>query len=160
LDQTDFEDVTMTKRMFSILAILIAGILIGGVSSFAYKSRSLQNSSIIVDFFYLEDWAGRVEKATKSGEPHTAIWVLENYIEMLSERARMPKVGFGLIESIEDDLMHAYARLSNHYKEIGKIENCEKHAQNAYVICKEKHAGKTDSLATCEKLVSFCTKMP
>ncbi|HHD92423.1 MAG TPA: hypothetical protein ENL06_02240 [Candidatus Portnoybacteria bacterium] len=139
------------KTLFTSILCLTISLFVGAIGAFLIINNTVKDTILSSNFQYMQEWEAKTYQAYKKEDSKTAIWALNNLIDILK---RYKKV-YPHNKVIQTDLLLSYARLAKLYRAQGDNVAYRKSVSKALHIAREQD----NNIKSEKDLLNFLEKI-
>lgn len=141
--------------IYSVIIAFFCGLVVAGTGTAIFIRGHVDTNFKSMDRSYLASWEQHSNDAYENEAPEVAMWVLQNFIDLL--QSRLERASSRDRNGMHRNLLLSYARLAHIFKESGKLDQYEENLTRALELAQKispDTATETDlfQLITSEKV--------
>jgi hypothetical protein len=137
--------------IYSVIIAFFFGLVIAGAGTPIFIRGHVETTVRSMDHSYLAAWEKHSIDAYENESPEVAVWVLQNFIDLL--QSRLERASNRDRNSMQQDLLFSYIRLAHISKETGRLSEYEKNVGLALKLVRKVYPDTTPTEADLFQLL-------
>jgi hypothetical protein len=138
--------------IYSVIIAFFFGLVVAGAGTSIFIRGHVGTTVRSMDLSYLAAWEKHSLDAYENESPEVAVWVLQNFIDLL--QSRLKRAGGQDRKRMQQNLVQSYARLAHISKETGRLSQYEENLTLALKLARKVYP---DTIATEADLFQVLT---